>query len=534
MPCYTEGRESLEKTINSLASTDYPDSRKLLFCVCDGMVMGSGNDQPTPAILLNLLGIDDREPVPVLPYVALGNEHTSYNFGQVYSGVYLHNDRKIPVVVVVKVGQPGERNKPGNRGKRDSQLILMRFLNKVFYHSPMTPLELELYYSMAEKLKVSPEKLEYALMVDADTIVQPPSLAELALYMTYDVYCMGVTGVTEVANPWGSPVSMTQVYEYFQSHHLAKAFESLFGIVTCLPGCFSMWRIKDADRDLPLLVANDIVHEYGVQNVTTLHEKNLLYLGEDRYLTTLMIKNFPGMKTKFTPEAVCKTDVPTSWRVFLSQRRRWINSTVHNLFELLIVKNLCGFCCLSMRFLVFLDIFSTFVLPGATMFIGYLIYMLVTSPLPPWTSFLMLAAMYGIQILVILARGEVRYVGWLFIHLLALPIYGIVLPLYSFWHFDDFSWGQTRLTASDLQKKKHDADELGNSGAVLLNVNLMPMAKWSASNTSWRTADYGFNVTGSSKVPPEKVTVDTLSALRKRSINEGKQKPITPTTPKLD
>lgn len=29
---------------------------------------------------------------------------------------------------------------------------------------------------------------------------------------------------------------MMQVYEYFISHYLAKAFESLFGSVTCLPG----------------------------------------------------------------------------------------------------------------------------------------------------------------------------------------------------------------------------------------------------------------------------------------------------------
>jgi chitin synthase len=29
---------------------------------------------------------------------------------------------------------------------------------------------------------------------------------------------------------------MIQVYEYYISHHLSKAFESLFGSVTCLPG----------------------------------------------------------------------------------------------------------------------------------------------------------------------------------------------------------------------------------------------------------------------------------------------------------
>jgi chitin synthase len=29
---------------------------------------------------------------------------------------------------------------------------------------------------------------------------------------------------------------MMQVYEYYISHNLAKAFESLFASVTCLPG----------------------------------------------------------------------------------------------------------------------------------------------------------------------------------------------------------------------------------------------------------------------------------------------------------
>ena len=30
------------------------------------------------------------------------------------------------------------------------------------------------------------------------------------------------------------------------------------------------------------------------------------------------------------------------------------------------------------------------------------------------------------------------------IYILALPIFGFFIPIYSFWHFDDFSWGRTR------------------------------------------------------------------------------------------
>ena len=54
------------------------------------------------------------------------------------------------------------------------------------------------------------------------------------------------------------------------SHHLAKAFESMFGGVTCLPGCFSMYRIKAPKGNdgfwVSILANPDIVEEYS-QNV---------------------------------------------------------------------------------------------------------------------------------------------------------------------------------------------------------------------------------------------------------------------------
>lgn len=152
-----------------------------------------------------------------------------------------------------------------------------------------------------------------------------------------------------------------QVYEYYISHHLAKAFESLFGSVTCLPGCFSLYRIRTADKGRPIIISNRIIDEYSEPNVDTLHKKNLLSLGEDRYLTTLMMKHFPTYKMKFTPDAISHTIAPDRWSVLLSQRRRWINSTVHNLCELVFLPELCGFCCFSMRFIVFIDLLGTIV-----------------------------------------------------------------------------------------------------------------------------------------------------------------------------
>jgi chitin synthase len=144
---------------------------------------------------------------------------------------------------------------------------------------------------------VTPDFFEVCLMVDADTKAFPDSLKQLVNCMQHDNMIMGVCGETRIANKRQSWVTAIQVYEYYISHHLAKAFESVFGGVTCLPGCFSMYRLKArkaGESDwVPVLVQSSIVAEYAQSDVQTLHEKNLLLLGEDRFLTTCMLRTFP-------------------------------------------------------------------------------------------------------------------------------------------------------------------------------------------------------------------------------------------------
>ena len=41
------------------------------------------------------------------------------------------------------------------------------------------------------------------------------------------------------------------------------------------------------------------------------------------------------------------------------------------------------------------------------------------------------------------------------VYLVALPIWNFVLPVYSYWHFDDFSWGATRKVAGEKKDKGH-------------------------------------------------------------------------------
>ena len=460
IPAYTEDEESIRRAIDSAARMRYDDKRKLLCIVCDGMIIGQGNDRPTPRIVLDILGVSESVDPEPLSFESLGEGLKQHNMGKVYSGLYEVQGHIVPFMVVVKVGKPSEVSRPGNRGKRDSQMILMRFLNRVHYNLAMSPLELEMYHQIRNIIGVNPTFYEFMLQIDADTVVASDSATRMVAAFLNDTRLIAVCGETALTNAKASFITMIQVYEYWISHNLAKAFESLFGTVTCLPGCFSMYRIRAAETGKPLFVSREIVDNYAAIRVDTLHMKNLLHLGEDRYLTTLLLKFHPKYKTKYIFTAHAWTIAPDSWSVFMSQRRRWINSTVHNLVELLPMSQLCGFCCFSMRFIVFVDLLSTLVQPVTVAYIGYLIYRVIDNPSTvPITAFILLGAVYGLQAIIFILRRKWEMVGWMILYLLAIVVFSFALPLYSFWNMDDFNWGNTRVVAGESGKKVVITDE---------------------------------------------------------------------------
>jgi chitin synthase len=216
-----------------------------------------------------------------------------------------------------------------------------------------------------------------------------------------------------------------------------------------------MYRLRTADKGKPLIISDAVIHEYSDCQVDTLHKKNLLALGEDRFLTTLMTKHFPYMSYKFIPDAYASTAAPETWSVLLSQRRRWINSTIHNLVELVWLKDMCGFCCFSMRFVVFIDLCGTIILPSSCVYFGYLIYMVATKQGQfPIISIVLIAAVYGLQAIIFILKRQWQHIGWMIIYIIAFPIYSFVLPVYSFWNQDNFSWGNTRIVIGEKGDKQ--------------------------------------------------------------------------------
>ncbi|KAJ3206911.1 Chitin synthase, class 3 [Entophlyctis luteolus] len=529
---YSEGESSLKATLNSIAHCYYPGTHKCLFVISDGIVKGSENDKSTPEILVDMIDVDERFPKDdprlggspqAYSYVAIANGVNRKNYAKVYAGYYKHeisprtevvqpNSRKshvskkkagtsavqindftseeiapkkisegrVPMLLIVKVGNDEERNpekpaaKPGNRGKRDSQVLLMNFLSKVMFDDRMTELEFDIFFKLFTITGVNPEKYEALLMVDADTRIYLDALSHMIACLLKDDRVIGICGETKISNKWDSWVTMIQVFEYFISHHMTKAFESVFGGVTCLPGCFSMYRIKTPKGPngfwVPILANPDVVEEYSEHIVDTLHKKNLLLLGEDRYLSTIMLRTFPKRR----------------------MRRRWINSTIHNMMELLLVKDLCGTFCISMqvgdtyffhglidilKFVIFMNLVGTLVLPAAISFTITILILTVTkvgadTALP----LILLALILGLPaVLILFTANRPIYIFWMAIYLLSLPIWNFVLPMYAFWHFDDFSWGATRRVAGEdvgHDHSKRDGEFTGDG------INMKRWSEW--------------------------------------------------------
>ncbi|KAK7433530.1 hypothetical protein VKT23_020732 [Stygiomarasmius scandens] len=145
----------------------------------------------------------------------------------------------------------------------------------------------------------------YLVTVDAD----PYSVNQL---MVCDKKLLGVCGETVgECQAVDYQDDAVQLYQYFISHHMAKAFESLFGSITCLPGCFSMfsmYRFCTPETHRPLFISNQIIRDYSENRVDTLHMKRLLHLGEDRYLTTLLLEQ---SSNAFPPSEPHSFETPT-------------------------------------------------------------------------------------------------------------------------------------------------------------------------------------------------------------------------------
>ncbi|KAG2190448.1 hypothetical protein INT46_008107 [Mucor plumbeus] len=249
IPCYAETPEALRQTFDSLARTSYPDTRKLLFFVCDGLVKSSSCSKETYLCILDALGYSSTEDRESRAYISLGQGSRRVNYAKVYAGFYESGRNRVPFIMIVKVGAPNEAlsttRAPGNRGKRDSMVIVLGFLERCMNlaHNRITPLEFELFNLCYNMLGIDPREFKYMLVTDADTQVQDDVVFKMVSRLEADPKILAINGHIRPANPEENIITMLQIFPLYMTFYSGLAYEACLGRVTTINGGFVMYRI---------------------------------------------------------------------------------------------------------------------------------------------------------------------------------------------------------------------------------------------------------------------------------------------------
>ena len=116
---------------------------------------------------------------------------------------------------------------------------------------------------------------------------------------------------------------LAQYVEYKISHYLDKAFESLFGYVSVLPGAFCTFRWEAINGD-PLKSFFK-----GLEKDRHTAKEANMYLAEDRVMCLEILRKYSdSWVLRYVPGALALTDPPHTVIGLIKQRRRWTNGTL--------------------------------------------------------------------------------------------------------------------------------------------------------------------------------------------------------------
>lgn len=256
IPCFSESSDILKQTLDTLSRSTYEDSKKLLLFVCDGITTSSEEQKENYILLLEHLGYScTDEPLPQL-YNSLGQGKKRLNYARVYSGFYETGRNRVPYLVIVKVGQPQEQQQqrnPGNRGKRDSLMLVFAFLERCMNlaNNRITPLDFEIFNQCYNVLGIDPRNFKYIMVTDADIQVQNDVVQKLVARLEGDRKMLAVSGHVRPANPEDNLTTMLQIFPVYLSFFSGLAYEACLGSVMTIQGGLVMYKIWT--ENIPLL-----------------------------------------------------------------------------------------------------------------------------------------------------------------------------------------------------------------------------------------------------------------------------------------
>lgn len=150
---------------------------------------------------------------------------------------------------------------------------------------------------------------EILVYVDSDSFLRSDGVRKIVQGFS-DPRVAAVAGHTEVANVTINSLTKMQQARYYVAFRVIKAAESVFGTVTCCPGCFSAYRRSCMMEVLDQWLGQ---HFLGVQAT----------FGDDRSLTNYLLRKY---RVIYSADAIATTIVPERHKQFLKQQLRWKKS----------------------------------------------------------------------------------------------------------------------------------------------------------------------------------------------------------------
>lgn len=210
-------------------------------------------------------------------------------------------------------------------------------------------------------------------------------------------------------------------------------------------GFLSCFRIKSADRRVPILVDKEIHKAYFNFTLETLHQKNII-IGEDRLLTQLLLKKFPEESISYVKEATSRTIVPADWSALMSQRRRWLNTTLHNAYGFLSLPRLP----VAVKCTLMIDLLNALCLPAVLVVVATCAW--ITASRYGWrVLMLLIGGLISTRVIIIIKTQQFHMLKWMVIYLVSEPIvWLVIMPIHAYWNMDNVSWGKTRKVNTNI------------------------------------------------------------------------------------
>jgi chitin synthase len=413
VPCYNESYYELINTfISILYQRKSMYDKRTLIVVCDGMVVGKNNNKPTNEILLEIFN-NKQSPECIEYYTREGIFNKLY----LYRGIF-HN---LPYILIIK---------RYNAGKRDSLVLVRKFIY--------------------DKTLMNNE-IKYIIGVDADTVLDYNCSYELIKTIESDNNIHGCVGYVDInlKNVKFNLLLLYQYAEYMFAQCLKRQAQShLTHKVNCLSGCNQILRVSEET------CGEEIMDKFNYcptdnDNIFT-HIRSIA--SEDRNHVTLLLSMYPTIKTVQNLNAIAYTNAPTTFKIFLSQRRRWSLGAICN--DLLLIK-LPNIKLLE-RILSCVNVsifsFTPFIILATAFFIKALIEN--PSKLMLYLSILMIIPFcYGLLIPIfikpmIFKNALYFYFSYIFF-LVSGSFINFFIFFYSLLGMDNISWGKTRQVAKD-------------------------------------------------------------------------------------